>query len=108
MIEHLNADTTLLTPNRRLAASLLKKYNQVQIDAGKSCWASVSILPIISWIQNLWQFYSAEKINSAMPFLLTAQQELVLWEEILLKFPANEALLQFCCVSVFCVGLLGA
>ncbi len=94
MIEQLDANTTLLTPNRRLSASLLKKYNQVQIDSGKSCWASVTILPITSWIQNLWHHYSAEKIHAATPFLLTAQQELVLWEEILQKFPANEALLQ--------------
>lgn len=85
--------TTLLTPNRRLSATLLKKYNQLQINAGNSCWASLDILPFTSWIQRLWHDYSAEQMTT-MPFLLTTQQELVLWEEILQKFPANEALLQ--------------
>lgn len=94
MIELLNENTTLLTPNRRLSASLLKKYNQTQIDAGKICWPSVTVLPITSWIQHLWHQYSAGKIEIEAPFLLTAPQELILWEEILQKIPANEALLQ--------------
>ncbi len=94
MITQLDANTTLLTPNRRLAATLLKKYNQANLDAGKSCWASAAILPFTSWIQRLWHDYSAEQLDIAAPFLLTVQQELILWEEILQKFPANDALLQ--------------
>jgi len=89
----LDDSTTLLTPNRRLSATLLKKHNQLQINTGNSCWASLDILPFTSWIQRLWHDYSAERITT-IPFLLTTQQELVLWEEILHKFPINEALLQ--------------
>ncbi len=93
MINQLDANTTLLTPNRRLSATLLKKYNQAQVDAGKTCWRSVAVLPFTSWIQQLWDDYSAAQLDN-MPLLLTSQQELILWEEILQQFPANETLLQ--------------
>ncbi len=93
LLQQLDNSTTLLTPNRRLSATLLKKYNQLNINAGKSCWASADILPLTSWVQRLFQEYSAKTMTAA-PFLLTSQQESILWEEILQKFPANEALLQ--------------
>ncbi len=94
MINELDRHTTLLTPNRRLSATLLKKYNQAQIEAGKTCWESVAILPFTSWIQRLWLDYSASHIGTAIPYLLSPQQEIILWEEILQQFPANETLLQ--------------
>jgi probable DNA repair protein len=93
LFKHIDDATTVLTPNRRLSATLLKKYNQVQIEQGKTCWPSLAILPLASWIQTLWQYYLAEQQDTA-PLLLTAQQELVLWEDILQKFPVNETLLQ--------------
>ncbi|MCD6039915.1 MAG: recC [Gammaproteobacteria bacterium] len=93
LFQSLNDQTTLVTPNRRLSATLLKKYNQSQVNAGKSCWASLDILPLTTWIERLWHDYSAKQIT-ATPILLTPQQEQILWEEILQTFPSNEALLQ--------------
>lgn len=94
MIELLNENTVLLTPNRRLSASLLKQYHQKQADSGKACWHSITVLPITSWIENSWKNFCAEQIAIQAPLLLSAPQELILWEEILQKIPANEALLQ--------------
>jgi probable DNA repair protein len=94
LFQYLTQDTTILTPNRRLSATLLKKYNQFKITEKQACWASLPILPFTSWIQRLWLEYVANQINEVSPLLLTSQQELILWEEILQQFPANEVLLQ--------------
>lgn len=94
---NLDEYTTLLTPNRRLSATLLKQYNQEVANAveskGKS-WKSFDILPFNSWIQRLWQNYSSVQIIDKLPIILTPAQELVLWEEILQKHLGDEGLLQ--------------
>jgi probable DNA repair protein len=94
LFQYLTQDTTVLTPNRRLSATLLKKYNQLKITENQACWTSLPILPFTSWIQRLWQDYVATQIHEVSSLLLTTQQEFILWEEILQQFPANEALLQ--------------
>jgi ATP-dependent helicase/nuclease subunit B len=72
---------------------LLKKYNQLQASENKVCWASLDILPFSSWIQRLWQAFALARIEKNS-FLLSAQHELVLWEEIIKKSSVNESLLQ--------------
>ncbi len=94
LFQHLTENTTIVTPNRRLSATLLKKYNQLKITENQSCWTSLTILPFTSWVQRLWQESIATQIHEVSPLLLTTQQEFILWEEILQQFPANEALLQ--------------
>ncbi len=85
--------TTLLTPNRRLAASFLKKHHQYQIKQGKSCWPSLDILPFSSWQQRLWHQLAIQTID-ALPTLLIPQHEQLIWEDILQHSPQNEFLLQ--------------
>jgi len=89
----LNPNTTIVTPNRRLSATLIKKYNQLQLTQHNICWETIDILPFNTWIQRLWQSYCAENIE-VTPHILTTQQEQILWEEILTQSPTNDALLQ--------------
>ncbi|HSW68881.1 MAG TPA: PD-(D/E)XK nuclease family protein [Gammaproteobacteria bacterium] len=85
--------TTILTPNRRLAAILLNQLNQFQIEQKKTCWRSFDILPLPSWLQRLWNEFSAKEISS-LPLLLSANQKSILWEIILRQSPASDLLLQ--------------
>lgn len=86
-------NTTILTPNRRLAATLLKKYNQGQQEQSQLSWHSLDILPFPRWLERLWQ--TASWMGSHAPLqLLTSQQERTLWEDIINKMPENGTLLQ--------------
>lgn len=93
LFTQLNPQTTIVTPNRRLAATLLKNYNLFQSANHNACWERLDILPFSSWIQRLWQEYCAANLEIS-PLILTTQQEQVLWEEILHQSPTNDALLQ--------------
>src|SRR5579872_842367 len=93
LLNLITSDTTLLTPNRRLAATLLNQFNQCQIDQQKTCWQSLDILPLQSWLQRLWNDFSANEIKT-MPLLLSANQKSILWEMILHQSSQSDALLQ--------------
>ncbi|EKD55281.1 MAG: hypothetical protein ACD_60C00018G0006 [uncultured bacterium] len=88
-----NSDTTILTPNRRLAATWLKQFNDREIQQKKLTWPTLDILPIQSWLERLWHEYAAKEITNTF-LLLSASQEAVLWEDILKKSPENNDLLQ--------------
>ncbi len=89
----ITSSTTLLTPNRRLAATLLNQFNQFQMTQGKKTWETIDILPLQSWLQRLWNRFAAEEISN-LPLLLNPNQKSVLWETILRQSPLNDLLLQ--------------
>jgi len=93
LLSALKPNTLILTPNQRLAATLLKKYNQQQIDQGHACWIRPLIRPLSSWIPELWQQYCAQVMDAHF-ILLTANQELILWEELIAEAPESEQLLK--------------
>lgn len=96
---------TILTPNRRLSAHLLKQHNQAQatniapahdthVLSNINCWPTIDVLPIQSWLLRIWNEYSSQQITQTLPQLLTAQQEAILWEEILNQSSLKNSLLQ--------------
>lgn len=85
-------DTTVITPNRRLAATFLKKYNAHLKTLSHPSWETLDILPFARWIERLWHDYSAQHFLIS-PRLLTAQQEILIWEEIIKKSTESEILL---------------
>lgn len=91
--QQLNPDTVVLTPNRRLSATLHKQYHLYQLEQQHQSWQTPRILPVISWIQQLWTDYTHSRIE-ASPLLLNAAQEQCIWEGILLNTKENEQLLQ--------------
>lgn len=93
LTDHLSPDTTFLTPNRRLSATLLKQFHQQLINQKKSGWPSIDILPLSSWLDRLWNDISIKQIEETRA-QLTPNQEIILWEEILRKSPENDFLLQ--------------
>lgn len=89
----LEKDTTVLTPNRRLAATLHKHYHQFNTDRGLSHWETPDIIPLSSWILRLWQEQALLDFTTP-PYLLNPTQEQYLWEEIVTHSKASEQLLQ--------------
>lgn len=91
--DHFQKGSTIITPNRRLAATLTKKYHQYQIDQGIKSWPSIDILPYPSFIQRLWQQY-VSTTSDVVERVLIDTEETLLWEEILKNSPYQESLLQ--------------
>ena len=67
----MSARTTMLTPNRRLAAMLHKIDRQHQINNGRKAWITPDILPINNWFQRLFNDY-LNQYALASPLLLTS------------------------------------
>lgn len=93
LFEQITQNTTIITPNRRLSATLLKRYHQYQIAKGKVTWQTLDCLPLQSWILRLWDEIQSEQMDSNA-LILSQQQEQVLWENILKNSPTNDTLLQ--------------
>lgn len=93
LLKRLNAETTVLTPNRRLSAKLHQLYQANQLERGESCWQTPEILPIASWLQRLWQAHCTKQLTPS-PHLLTVTQELFLWEKIIADDDEQSVLLQ--------------
>ncbi|RDI48816.1 PD-(D/E)XK nuclease family protein [Aquicella lusitana] len=89
----INLQTTVLTPNRRLSATLHQHYQKYRLDQGDQCWQTPDILPISSWIERLWDHCTSE-VFTPPPLLLNSAQEQFLWECILSRAKENDALLQ--------------
>ncbi len=89
----LQTQALVLTPNQRLAATLIKRYNQEHLKQAQTCWPSPAIRPFSAWIQELWHQYSAEHMNADL-LPLTANQELILWEEVIAEEPDSGLLLK--------------
>ncbi len=85
--------TLVLTPNQRLAASMHKLYQRVQLDKGLLCWTTPDILPIKAWLQKL-HLQDSNQSASNRPLLLNGIQEQFLWEEIISSTKAGINLLQ--------------
>lgn len=79
---------TILTPNQRLAAYLRKQYNESQKTA---VFNSADILPINAWLQRLYE--TALMQQWSYKIVLTTEEELVLWKQIIHKHPMATALL---------------
>lgn len=79
----LSANTTVVTPNRRLALALKNQFDLYQATQELSVWDSADILPFSAFVERVYEdaLYSAPKIR--LPELLTATQVHTLWESII-------------------------
>jgi hypothetical protein len=85
--------TTVITPNRRLSATLHKLYQRYQINNQLKSWDTLDALPISTWMQRLWSNFVSQTF-SPQSRLLTTTQENFLWERILSESKDNSQLLQ--------------
>ena len=73
----LESDCAAITVNARLTLQLQREYAQFQAKQQRSVWPTATIVPLASWLQQLWQSTQPTKI------LLTDPQALMLWQQII-------------------------
>ena len=81
LINLLEAGATAVTPNRRLALHLKREFDSLQLAAGRSVWPTSDILPWTAWLERSYEDAHYSELGSELPLLLSAAQELALWEE---------------------------
>ncbi len=94
VFKRINAGTTVITPNRRLALALKEEFNQDQISLNMAVWYSADVLPFIAFIERIYldALYAQQAFK--IPFLLSAAQEQVLWESIIQSSATGKTLLR--------------
>lgn len=85
----LDDDTLVLTVNNRLAAELRRRHDSAQIDAGRTVWATPTILPWNTWLNTQYELLLDQ--GACDRDLLTALQELVLWQQVIAADDDNDA-----------------
>ncbi|HUF79944.1 MAG TPA: PD-(D/E)XK nuclease family protein [Burkholderiales bacterium] len=93
LAQRIAAGATVVTPNRRLALSLKREFDDAQAKCGLTAWESADILPFSAFVERAYEdaFYS---IHAALhPILLTPAQEQALWEGIIRESETGRALL---------------
>src|SRR4051794_11829 len=75
------ARVTVVTPNTRLAQSLLADFDARQIGKKLAVWEAPDILPFSALVQRLYEdaLYSDAAGAADLPVLLTPAQESLLW-----------------------------
>lgn len=77
------AGVTVVTPNARLARSLVAEFDDYQMARGLNSWEAADILPFGAFVERLWEDALYSDLGEALPLLLTPAQEQHLWEAIL-------------------------
>ncbi len=84
---------TIVTPNRRLAQALAREFDAAQAAQGHSAWESADILPYAAFVQRCYEDALYSELGRELPILLTPAQEQALWEDIIRRSDAGDALL---------------
>jgi probable DNA repair protein len=86
------ARLTVVTPNRRLAQSLQREFDRIQVESGRASWETADVLPFGAFVQRLWDDALHSDVMPPVPLVLTPAQEQVLWEEAIAATPLGSAL----------------
>lgn len=78
----LGENGVLLTVNRRLARVLHQQYQHLRVEDGASVWKTPSIMPFDAWLRSLFSELQANAVCRLQ--LLDAEQEQLVWHQILL------------------------
>jgi len=81
LIGLLESGATVVTPNRRLALHLKREFDALQLAANRSSWPTPDILPWTAWLERNYDDALHSGFSGDIPILLSAAQELALWEE---------------------------
>ncbi len=88
-VEH----TTVITPNRRLAAALAREYNLAQQHAGRRVWATPDILPFSTFVERTYRALVLHDERASPSQLIDPSQSQLLWEQVIRKSDASQLLL---------------
>ena len=86
----LSSGATVLTPNRRLARDLKRRFDAAQIASGFAVWPTADILPWSTWLERTFGELSRREVRQR---LLSPAQELALWQQVIADSPSAHSLL---------------
>jgi len=92
--EALNRGATIITANKRLAGVTRQLFERTNMDKGIEVWPTPQIFPWSVWLKKTWEEAVVSGILAAPALLLTPQQELCIWKNIITKALADAPLLQ--------------
>jgi ATP-dependent helicase/nuclease subunit B len=81
---------TVVTPNRRLAATLKRVFDDAQIAANQRAWASPDIVPLATFFERTFQQRSRQHADT--PLLISSSHAQILWERIIRESENAESL----------------
>jgi len=76
IIEDLSGGVSVLTVNRRLGRSLLRRYERAMTESGQTIWKSPIIMPLLSWAEGLREGAWPDRP------LLSDTRSLAIWKKI--------------------------
>src|SRR4030095_7516941 len=78
----LAAGVTIVTPNKRLARTLVARHDAAMVFAGHRTWPAARALPWHSWLTNLWRdACDAQAVAPALR-LLAPVEAAYLWDRL--------------------------
>lgn len=93
LFQQITPESVIVTPNRRLAATLNQLYQSYMRRMNLSCWETPQILPYSTWVQTMWRKHNT--YNQDEPcYLLNSLQEHRLWESLIRTNSSDLLLLQ--------------
>ena len=84
---------TVVTPNQRLAQTLAREFDELQIASGLTVWETADILPFGAFVERLCEDALYSDIAARLPLLLTGVQEQELWQAAIRASEWGEELL---------------
>jgi len=93
LAQGLAGGVTVVTPNQRLAQALAREFDAVQAAEGRNAWESADILPYPAFVLRCYEDALYSELAPDLPILLTQAQQQALWEDIIRRSHAGEALL---------------
>ena len=92
LIEKLTPASLVLTANQRLATILGLRYQQQQIASGETTWETPNILAYSTWLEQCYLDCLTQ--GHLQAYLLSTQQSLTVWENIIRQSPQGQGLLR--------------
>ena len=83
----------VVTPNRRLAQTLAREFDERQTASGLPVWETADILPFGAFVERVYEEALYSDIAAQLPLLLTGAQEQELWEVAIRSSEWGELLL---------------
>ena len=94
VFDALDRGVSVITGNTRLAGAIRHAFEQRAIGRGLEAWITPDVLPWSAWLQRCWEQAVVSGGVSAPALLLTPQQELRVWEDIIAASSAGQPLQQ--------------
>ncbi len=96
-LQLLEGKALMVTVNQRLSRYLTNRFNQQQVDAGKTVWETPDILPYTAWLGRIYDnaHYLVDKdVSGELRIRLSPVQERYVWEQVINESESANVLLR--------------